>query len=142
VRAGPILDRLDGLGFVTRAGALEFAGLRDVPGRLPAAFVVPESEDAAPNPYATQIIDQKVSETFAVVLVLNANTRATKGAHAQISDEFTTLRDAVRQRLIGWVHPDATGPTQYVGGRLLSVDGTALTYALRFISTYHLRKAL
>lgn len=133
----PILAHLDGLGFVSSGGALEFAGLRKVPGRLPALYVVPESDSAAPNRYGAGAVDQKVTAAFSVVIILSAVVRA--GA-AEISDEFEDKRAAVIQRLLGWTHPDCSGPVDYQGGRLLSADGTAFTWALRFSASYHIRK--
>jgi hypothetical protein len=142
VKLQPVLDRLDGLGFVTRGGALEFAGLSTVPGRLPAAFAVLESEAAEPTRMATGVIDQRVTLVFAVILVVAANARMGAGGAVQVSDAFTDLSAAVLQRIVGWRHPDCSRPTEFVGGRTLSVDGTALTYAQRFKATYHLRKAI
>jgi hypothetical protein len=142
VRLQPVLDQLDGLGLVTRGGALEFAGLSSVPGRLPAAFALLESEGAEPNRMATGVLDQRVTVIFAVALVVAANGRPGAGGGVQVSDAFTDLSKAVLHRLAGWKHPDFDRATEFVGGRLMSVDGTALTYALRFRASYHLRKAV
>lgn len=128
--------------FVSVGSSLEYAGLRDIPGRLPAAFAVSDSEQAEPNRLGTQIIDQKVTEIFAIVLIVSGNARANMARGAAISTELDDLKKAVKQAFIGWRHPAISAPTELVDGRLLSVDGTALTYALRFRTTYHIRSAI
>jgi hypothetical protein len=137
----PIVDRLDGLGFAMIGSNLEYAGLKQVPSRLPAAFVVSDSEVAASNRMASQIVDQKVTEIFAIVLIVNSNTRSMTAKGSGISPDFDRLRDAVKNRFVAWKHPQASGLIELVDGRLLSVDGTAISYALRFRATYHIRKA-
>lgn len=137
MKLAPIIAQLRPLGFKTLGGAMEFAALRTAPGRLPAAYVVPESDDAAANRYASGAVDQRVTETWSIVVVLDAARRA--GAEA-ISEELEDWRQAICAALIGWTHPEASNVTEYAGGRLLSADGTTLAWALRFRAPYHLRK--
>jgi hypothetical protein len=142
VRMGPVLEQLEGLGFVTLGGSEEFVSLTTRPGRLPAAFAVHDSEEAEPNRYATGVVGQRVSVDFSIVLIAPGNGRFIEGRGLTVSDEFTALRRAVIERLLGWQHPDLERPTEFKAGRLVSTDGTAITYALRFTSNYHLRKAV
>lgn len=137
MRVQPVIDQLGELGFRTIGGALEFAALRTAPGRLPAAFVMPESKTAGENRLGSGALDQKISCTFGVVLVLAAEARV--GA-AGINEDLERLERAVIDRLFGWQHPDATRPTELVGGSLMSADGTALVWRLAFRTTYHIRK--
>jgi hypothetical protein len=137
MRVQPIIDQLSDLGFVTLQGALEFAGLRNVPGRMPACFVVPQSDTAAANRYASGAIDQKVTETWAVVIILDSARRA--GA-TKISEDLQDWRDRIFGKLVGWKHPDASDVATYAGGSLLSVDGTALVWSMSFRAPYHIRK--
>jgi hypothetical protein len=139
----PIVARLEGLKLFTSVGSsLEYAGLKNLPGRLPVAFAVSDSEQAAPNKMGTQIVDQKVTEIFAIVLIVSGNVRAMSGKGMAVSSELDELKRAVKEAFVGWKHPDSNAPVELVDGRLLSVDGTALTYALRFRATYHIRSAI
>lgn len=135
----PIVERLDGLGFALTGSSLEYAALKNIPSRLPAGFAVADSEQAQPNRMGTQIVDQKVTEIFAIVLIVAANNRAANAAGGKISADFESLRDAVKERFVGWQHPACSGLIELVDGRLLSVDGTAISYALRFRASYHIR---
>jgi len=137
MRLQPIIDQLSDLGLVKIEGALEFAALAKLPGRLPAAFVVPQSETAEPNRYASGAVDQKVTETWAVMLMLDASRRA--GA-TKISEELQEWRDRILGKLVGWKHPDASDVATYAGGAFVSVDGTTLTWSMGFRAPYHIRK--
>lgn len=134
MKVAPIVARLDDCGFALTGGLLEWAALKTAPGRLPAAYVVPTREDAADN-RSDWGVDQRVGWDFDVALVLATPARAQAG----VSDQLDQLAAAVRGQLIGWTHPEAGTPTLYRGGRLLSVDGASLAWALSFRTAYHLR---
>lgn len=131
----PIVDRLKAAGFAQVEGVIEFAGLKDPPRIVPALYVVPEVESASANRMAG-IVDQRVSATFLIVLVLGGQARA----DGKVSAELEAQSDRVRDALIAWRHPDASGPFEYAGGRLLSVDGYRLAWGVRLTAPYHLRK--
>ncbi len=137
MRIAPIAARLAGLGFKYVGGALEFAALKYEPSRLPAVFVVPTGWRAEPS-RMTQIIDQKIADSFAVVMVFNAAVRA--GAKT-ISEDLETMEAAVIDRLLAWTHPDASMPITVSGAQLISADGTTLAWKIDFSSSHHLRKA-
>ncbi len=139
MRAQPILDQLKPLGFKTIGNELDFPALKQLPGRLPACYVLPGDENAEPNRFGTQITDQKINATFIVVIILPAVVRS--GAMAKLSDDFEIFKNGVIDAFAGWSHPDAARPSEYVSGSIWSVDGTALTYALTFRTCYHIRKA-
>lgn len=140
MRAQPILDRLEPLGFKTLGNELDFPALKQVPGRLPAAYVLPGDETADANRMGTRLVDQKITATFLVVLILPAVVRA--GAMAKLSDDFETTKAAVIDAFVGWQHPDSARPSEYVSGAIWSVDGQALTYCLTFKTSYHIRKSV
>jgi hypothetical protein len=135
VRIAPIAEQLKGCGLVHIGGALEWAGLKTAPTRLPAGYIVPMSDSASDN-RNDHGIDQKVTDEFAVILVLAAAARVQDGIDDQLHDLIVAVRD---QRLVGWTHPDASGPTLYAGGRMLSADGASFAWSLQFRSGYHLR---
>lgn len=136
MRIEPTLTRLAPIDVVTRGGALEYAALKELPGRLDALYVVPQALQAQPSARATMVTDQKVTMTFAVVLIV----AAVRAGAAKISDRVHELEEAVIDRLVGWQHPDASGPCELVDGATLAVDGAAFTWALRFRCSAHIRK--
>ncbi|WP_066546691.1 phage tail terminator protein [Sphingomonas sp. CCH15-F11] len=131
----PIVDRLKAAGFAQVEGVIEFAGLQDPPRVVPALYVVPEAEGASANRMAG-IVDQRVTAAFLVVVVLGGQARADGKVSAELEIQSGRARDA----LIAWKHPQASGPFEYAGGRLLSVDGYRLAWAVRLTAPYHLRK--
>lgn len=136
MRLRPIIEHVSDLPFKTFGGALEFAALKDVPRGLPALYVIAEDKQAGPN-RLSGAIDQRVEATFRAVLVLDAARRA--GA-VDVSDQLDELARAVTMKLLGWMHPDARTEVTYLGEGLMSVDGTALVWGIRFTNAYHLRK--
>lgn len=130
----PIVDRLKAAGLQPVEGVLEFVALTEAPRASPAFFVAPERESASPNRMAG-VVDQKVAATFSVIIVVRAARRA--GA---VSDELKAHCDAVVDALLGWRHPESSSPCEYAGGRLLSVEGQHLSWALSFTASRHIRK--
>lgn len=130
----PTVSRLKAAGLRAVDGVLEFAGLETAPRAMPAYFVVPERETAAPN-RMSGVVDQKVTEIFSVVVIVEA-----KKAAGAASDELKRCCATVIEALLGWRHPEASGPCEYVGGRLTSVDGGHIVWALSFSASHHLRK--
>lgn len=138
MRILPIIEQLQQLqGVKPKAigGALEFAALRNMPHALPALYVLPDDEEAQPSARAG-VIDQLVNTSFVIVLILSAARADAK----IVSDDLEAWEQALKHRLVGWVHPDMARETQYANARTLSVDGTSITRGLRFRSSYHLRK--
>jgi hypothetical protein len=138
MRMEPILAQIDDLPFVTKGGALEYAALKSLPGRLPAIYAVPQLKSASPIDRATRLIDQKVQAMFALVLILPPSQRI--GAAERISDQLDTLERDVIDRIVGWTHPDASSPCEFADATSLSTDGTAFVWAMRFRCSYHIRK--
>ena len=129
----PIVARLKAHGFASVEGVLEFAGLVEAPRFSPALFIVPERESAQPN-RMSGVVDQKVTEIFAVVLVV-ATARAAKAASEALQEHSS----AIEQALVGWTHPAASGPCEMVGSRLLSTEGQRVAWAISFSTSRHIR---
>ncbi|WP_300113445.1 hypothetical protein [Sphingobium sp.] len=131
----PIVEKLKGADFRTVAGLLEWAGLSEAPRADPALFVVPQGDAAQPNRMAG-LIDQKIDETFGVIVVVRAQGRPGD----TVDDGLKLQVDRVISSLLGWKHPEASGPTEYGGGRLLSADGYRVAWMLSFRCASHIRE--
>jgi hypothetical protein len=129
------VDRLKEAGLKRVHGALEFAGLQQHPGTLPAYFVLPTGWRAQENKLAGAH-DQLVSEDFAVLIVLNATARREDAVAEDLHDEETRILGA----LTGWKHPDASRACEATSGQLVSVDGHALGWRVGFRTGRHIRK--
>lgn len=111
-------ERLTGLKSIGASADLE-ASVDGVVA-LPAAFVLPISEDARTTAMLG-MTESRVTEVFGVVHVLS-NRRDAQGS-AAMSDLFE-LRLALRTALVGWVPDLATGESvHYTSGRLINLDG-------------------
>ena len=138
MRLQPIVERLSTIrALVTTGGGLEFLSLKQLPSRLPAGYGVAGDESATLSLRANPVIDQKVTSTFDIYLIIPLGRDVAKG----VSEAAHDLEDAVKDCFIGWTHPDATAPSQFVSAATASVDGTALCRVLRFTTSYHIRKA-
>lgn len=117
-------------GFKSVDGVLEAPAQSDLPRALPALFVVP----AAPNTLSGAR-DQRVTFDFSVLV-----TVAARIGQGQVSDELKAAEDRVIELVVGWTHPDASGPVDYVGGRLANVSAGSVTWEVQLRSAYRLRK--
>lgn len=87
---------------------------------VPAAFVVPVSDEAGPHALVGRYAET-TQQVFGVMLAV-ANLRDARGAAALAS--LAPMRDAVRCALAGWVPDEATGePVSKGRGQLLRFDG-------------------
>ncbi|WP_336973421.1 phage tail terminator protein [Sphingobium aromaticiconvertens] len=130
----PTVARLKAAGFLSVDGLLEMVGLSDAPRADPALFVVPERSSAQPNKMSG-VIDQKVSETFSVVVIVKGARRG-----ETVSDLLKVHCDAVVDALVGWTHPEASRACEYAGERLVSMDGPQVAWAVSFNASRHIRK--
>jgi hypothetical protein len=131
----PIIAVLKAAGFAYVDGVLEMAGMEDAPRQTPALFIVPERDSARPNTLGTGAVDQRVTDVFSVVVVEDAARRIGGASEALVSD-----CRKIEQTLVGWKHPDASSPCEFVGGRLLSTAGQRVSWALSFSLPRHIRK--
>lgn len=107
---------------------------------VPAAFVIPLSDDSALQPH-TGSYDETDRWEFGVVLAL-ANLRDARGEAALAS--LAPMRAAVRAALAGWAPDEATGePVTKGRGQLLRFDGDGrLWWIDRFSWTTFFRSEL
>lgn len=136
IALAPICAQLTEGGCKRVGGLIEFAAQREKPPILPAFFVVPTEDQAAPNRMSGGR-DQKVTDDFSVFVVLDANARRIEAIAEDLKLECTRVVDAIT----GWKHPEASGATDYAGGRLVDASGGQVTWRLRFSTSHHLRKA-
>lgn len=134
ISAEPTIARLQEAGFGSVEGVLEFVAQTEAPRISPALFVVPERDTAQPNRMAG-VHDQKVTETFSVVLVV-------KGARlaGRVREDLKQHSEAIVRAVAGWRHPEAAGACDYVGGRLLSAEAQHVAWAISFSASRHIRK--
>lgn len=133
----PIVEELKRAGFRRVYGALELAALDKEPTTLPALFVVPEGENAAPN-NLVGVHDQAAERRFGIVILVDGAARR----EDRISEELTELEEKVIFTLAGWTHPQASRACDYAGGRLLtmSASGRTLAWMVSFRTARHIRK--
>lgn len=130
----PIVDHLQQGGFKSVEGVLEAPTQADLPRALPALHVVPSVESAEPSRMAGRR-DQLV--TFGFSVLVTVGTRAAQGA---ASDELVQQVQKVKDRVVGWTHPQASGEVDLVGGRLANVSPASVTWEVRLSCRYHYRK--
>jgi hypothetical protein len=135
MRQGPIVDQLKKGGLKRVYGAQEFAGLAKAPAVLPAQFVIPLGEEAAPSRHQG-VHHQEVTVTFGVVTIVNGASRSEE----RIAEDLAVERAKVEAALVGWQPPDASRACDYAGGRTLSVDGTTLGWLDSFRTGRTIRK--
>ena len=131
----PVVERLKAAGCKSVRGVLEWAGQDQAPRATPAFFVLPQGDNAQPN-RMSGVIDQKVDETFGVLVVVGGQTRAGDDVDESLKIEV----DRVIEQLVGWTHPAASRPTEFGSGRLLSTDGYQVAWLLSFRTASHIRK--
>ncbi len=135
IRSAPIAAQLRSNGCHRVDSLVEYAALTVAPAHLPHFYVVPESENASPS-QMVGVIDQRVKARIGVVILVHAQARSGDAPGEALEQEI----DVVRRALLGWTHPEASGPMAYEGGSLLSVDGRAIAWRVSFSCSYHLRK--
>lgn len=118
-------------------GAAAFMALRTNPpkSKQPAAYVFPVADKAGPNALA-MAVDQEVTERYAVALALG-NFKDRRGETA--TQQMETIRDSVRDALLGWVPEAGKEGCLYAGGRVLDMRDGVVWWQLEFTATYHIR---
>lgn len=136
IAAQPIVERLKAADCKHVEGLIEFAGLKGAPAFSPAHFVIPARDVAPRDSEMTGVHDQRVIAQFRVVIVMKLAARVEGGPSKQLEVEERRVIDA----LVGWSHPDGSGPVNYAGGSLLSADGWGVAWAVDFRTAWRLRK--
>jgi len=139
MRLVPIVDQLKASGLQRVQGVLELVSLKTPPARLPAHFVVPDSETAQPNSFTGGPIMQRTDARFGVVIMLAPGANQEK-----TSDDLQIHEDQVIEAVLGWIHPDAADgkPCEYVGARMLTVMPGALCWMVSFRTGRMIRKVM
>ena len=126
-------------GFKLVGGAIDFqAAVESNPKAVPACFVIPMREQPGPS-IAADILQQKVTVTIGVILVVR-NLGDQIGAAA--GADLEQLRRAVREQLYGWTPDPVFDPFERGMGQLLAFrDGHAWWQDL-FTTSYYDRSVL
>ncbi|WP_291299293.1 hypothetical protein [Elioraea sp.] len=117
--------------FRTVEGAAEYSALQAPPpaARCPAAYVIELADDAGQNSLATSAVRQRITETFAVVMIV-ASLRDHRGEAAQAL--LQPVRAFCVQALIGWA-PDANHDAiTYLRGRLVDASEGYVVWQAEF----------
>lgn len=121
-------------------GAAELAdliGRRILPQVTPHAYVVQLGMDADPNPYATGLISQRITEHVGVILVYRHSGDRT-GEHSRAAAE--TVMDAIVAAVVGWVPAAEADPFELRRVRLVGMREGALFVQGDFATRSYLRQ--
>lgn len=119
------------------AGAAEFGYAWKNILKTEMAFVVPLTETASANDQDVGI-NQKVTERFAVVIVLRNDTSSKDRTGLTAYDLIHDVRAEIFSAILGWQLEDAESVISYAGARLLNVNEANLWYQFEFVSSYRL----
>ena len=101
------------------------------------AFVVQLSETATPNLLDTGI-NQKITETFAVIVALKNDDSQSEKTGILAHDALFEVRAGIWRAILGWEPPiedsgkELESPIAYVGGRLLDWSSAYIWYQFEF----------
>lgn len=133
----PIQNRLK-----TNASELMFVGgTADIPdgkmpAKLPAAFVHPLSDSAAPNSLVSGV-DQRITVRFAVLLcVRDARPKMLQGRSLT---QLDAVRESVRTALLNWQPAGASDVCTFAGGNLRDVGSGHLWWQDDYLTAHHWR---
>lgn len=104
------------------------------------AFVYQVAEQSEPND-SENIVIQRVTEVFAVVVVLKNDNSDKDKLGLTAYDSLFDVRAELFSALIGWEMPDAESKVSYVGGRVLKVTRAYLMYQFEFSVNFRLCEA-
>lgn len=116
-------------------GAVDLAAAQDDIKQVPAAFVLPMSEEAGQNEIIGGV-QQAVRMRFAVMVAIR-NVADPRGEAA--IDELVAARSAVLDALINWLPAGATQPIEFGGGQVAAVTDRYLWWQDEFTTNTYLR---
>lgn len=96
------------------------------------AFVVPITEDAAPNRLDGGI-SQLITEKFAVIVALANDSSQADKTGLTAYDLLHTVRSELFRSLVGWQIQGAETLIEYAGGRFISVRNSYLWWEFDFL---------
>lgn len=117
-------------------GAAEFERAVEALATFPAAFVLPAADLAQPNPFGSQIVEQRVGSEFAVVFAVR-NLADADGAAAVASLE--PVRVVVREALLGWAPAADMDGCEYRAGAMQAFKNGFLWWQDSYLTAYTIR---
>lgn len=136
---GPVVALLAGPPFKLVGSLFDLASLRTEPKlALPAAFVLPDSESAAPEATGSSIFEQLVTSLFAVVIVAGGDSLR----RDRDLEHLAELEGAVIDRLFARPLLGLDRPLAYVDARILGLEPGRVSRLLRFRATWRLRRVI
>lgn len=131
-----IRDMLGGGSFAAVSDAMELAQIGKQPNlRLPAAYVVPDTESANDAASGSYVFEQLLLSTFAVVLLVGAD-KARKGLAA---DRICILEDEVISRLHGQQPSGFDSPLGLVDISTADITASYVVRVIRFRARRRIR---
>jgi hypothetical protein len=119
------------------AAELEVAIQQGQPRLMPAMYLVPSSERAAPNHLSTGL-SQRVEVRFSVVTAIRNVADAVGGPS---HEALRLLRIKTRAAIVGWSPNDELyDPTEFAQGQLLRFINGVLWWEDVYTTAYHLRE--
>lgn len=134
------LRQMSNTPFKVIAGAAEYSALQNEvnPNQLPAAYVIPLSDEADINTNQT-FLRQHITETIAIIVLVD-NRADRRGQTAVTSIEV--LKYALFAALLYWRPPDIfhriQGGLSYTGGSLMARDFARLEWEFRFSASVNI----
>lgn len=128
-----------GTGLLDVADAVTLADLvaRDVaPPRVPAAFVLDLGGRAGAGRVGTGVVDQAVSATLGIILVVRAGREATGG---KARPSLDALRIQVIEALHGWAPDGEHEPLQLESYQLLGMPRGHVWQQVNVTTVFHVR---
>lgn len=104
---------------------------------LPAAYVI-ASADAADDNEAQNTVVQRITDQFAVVVVLEATDERGQEANDLLHD----IRAELWRSLIGWKPAPEYTPLEYGKGALLHISRARVVYQMTFVAAFQLGRNL
>lgn len=131
----PIIEQLQAGGCDHAEAVMEYAGIKDTPRRDVSHFVLPDRDSAGAN-RLDRGVDQQITLTFQVLIAVRTSARK----RGQTVEELKPHSDRVDDALLGWYHPEASGPAEYAGGALVLATQGLTVWQSRYTLTYRKRR--
>lgn len=119
-------------------GAAQLARARDGVTTLPAAFVLPAAETGEGNQFGNQIVQQRVTGDFVVLLAVR---NLADGEGAAALESLKPVRDAVREALLGWQPRADADNLEFVRGDLIDFPDDLLWWGDTYRTAFDIRSA-
>lgn len=134
----PIIRRLvdEVPAFRLVGGAAEFEAARQSLTTTPAAFVLPAIDVAERSPFGNQVVEQRVTSEFVVLLAVE--NLAGKDDRA-VLQALRPVRAAVSAALLNWQPDSEADGCEYGAGRLYDVRQGTVWWQESYVTAFTLR---